>query len=340
MSKFFFSSCLTVFTALFFCSCEKVICLPGKGELPVIPPSISTWTAIPSPTTNTLLDVRFVNANLGFISGASGTLLKTTDGGATWNIMNTNVSTSLRSICMLNASKGFAVGDLGVILKTTDGGVTWEKTTVAGTPTLNKVYFVDDNTGFIGGLAGTFFRTTDGGTTWNSVASGSTSSIYNIYFVDSDTGYICGQAGYIGKSTNGGTNWTPQSSGVGANPSDLLLNIKFTDAKHGFVIGEKINDPIVHETYILHTTDGGANWRRGTCPYNNIAMTGLEVVNDSTAYAVGGYIATNTYYILKTTDGQNWNVESTGSNRLVSIFLMNQSSGFSVGLNGQILKGN
>jgi len=57
--------------------------------------------------------------------GLSGSILKTTDGGADWAVQASGMGNGLHSVDFPSGpSSGYAVGDDGTVLVTTDGG-TW-----------------------------------------------------------------------------------------------------------------------------------------------------------------------------------------------------------------------
>src|SRR4051812_27232069 len=47
----------------------------------------STWVASNSGTTQNLVRAQFLNENLGFVVGASGTVLRTNNAGLTWSLL-------------------------------------------------------------------------------------------------------------------------------------------------------------------------------------------------------------------------------------------------------------
>ena len=80
----------------------------------------------PSPTGNTLYGVFFIDANTGTAVGSSGTILRTTNGGASWTRQSSEMEWSIHSVSFTDANTGTAVGDLGTILRTTNGGASWK----------------------------------------------------------------------------------------------------------------------------------------------------------------------------------------------------------------------
>jgi hypothetical protein len=57
--------------------------------------------------------------------GESGTILRTTNGGATWSAQSSGTPNFLSSVFFTDANTGTAVGQGGTILRTTTGGVVW-----------------------------------------------------------------------------------------------------------------------------------------------------------------------------------------------------------------------
>jgi len=77
-----------------------------------------TWNLVNVPT-NHLLDIYFINKNIGFAVGEASFVGRTTDGGNNWE--NLNLGSVNRSISFSDSLHGWIVGDR-YILKTTDGG--------------------------------------------------------------------------------------------------------------------------------------------------------------------------------------------------------------------------
>jgi photosystem II stability/assembly factor-like uncharacterized protein len=80
------------------------------------------WVVQGSPVSEDLVDVHFVNADTGYVTGANGTVLKTVNGGAVWSVSNTGSNAPLNGVHARNGSTVVAVGGSGTVLKTTAGG--------------------------------------------------------------------------------------------------------------------------------------------------------------------------------------------------------------------------
>jgi len=61
----------------------------------------------------------------GWIAGAMGTYLYTTDGGKMWNMGSAGYFGNMNGIRFKDDKNGWIVGGEGTILETTDGGMTW-----------------------------------------------------------------------------------------------------------------------------------------------------------------------------------------------------------------------
>jgi photosystem II stability/assembly factor-like uncharacterized protein len=135
-----------------------------------------------------LVDVAFVNKDLGFIGGmaksepvntGTATILKTSDGGKHWRTVFTHDGGRgfAWKIWPINATLIYASlqSQDGIyrMAKSTDGGDTWEVVIVAKDQPpgigVQGIGFLDANHGFIGGFFFGMWETTDGGTTWNRI---------------------------------------------------------------------------------------------------------------------------------------------------------------------------
>jgi photosystem II stability/assembly factor-like uncharacterized protein len=136
--------------------------------------------------TGMILDIHFVDADTGFIAGASeaaedkahARILKTTDGGKSWRAVfdSDRPGDNNWKLAFPSARVGYATiisyqapatEARGYVVKTEDGGEHWRRLVV----TRDKdwipygINFVDDETGWVGGSTGGY-GTRDGGKTW------------------------------------------------------------------------------------------------------------------------------------------------------------------------------
>jgi len=81
----------------------------------------ANWTKIPGPSIYGY-DLKFINANEGWMCGSSGKIYYTNNGGQNWFEQKTPVSQYLYAISMVDSDNGWAVGNGGVMLRTAFGG--------------------------------------------------------------------------------------------------------------------------------------------------------------------------------------------------------------------------
>ncbi|MES2593572.1 MAG: YCF48-related protein [Bacteroidota bacterium] len=299
----------------------------------------NNWTVLTSGTTASLLGVSAVNANICYISGSAGLILKTTNGGNSWIPQTSGTSKDLYEILFTNANRGYAVGNDGAAVKTTNGGVTWTPMTIptGTTVSLRSVYFVDDTIGYItggtppGGTPGNIFKTIDAGNTWASlsVSSVSTNGIYSTYFTSPTIGYANDYDGHILKTTNAGLSWTAYSTGTSNHFNGTM---SFTDSVTGYVSGMNGS--------IYKTNNAGTSWSAVSSGTTD-ALTGMNFYDQNNGYIVGGDATNNTPKMLKTSNGGvTWtNVTLPGGiARLYKVDFLDGNTAYSVGLNGTILK--
>ncbi len=225
----------------------------------------ATWGKQSPGTAASLTDVAFTDAKHGWVVDSNGNILATADGGATWKAQRSGGSASLTAVAFSDATHGWAVGDnrdeatgTSVILATTNGGATWTAQNPGIAGHLTDVVFSDATHGWAASF-NSMLATTDGGATWKVQSSWDSAVVAAVSFSDATHGSAVGVTlnrratsianlftdGVILATTNGGASWSKQSPGTAAH----LTDVAFTDAKHGWAVGEGGT--------ILVTTSGG-----------------------------------------------------------------------------------
>ena len=223
-----------------------------------------------------LLDAFFVTPEEGWVSGAAGTILHTSDGGKTWTAQMGGdpqaQGPGINRLFFLDRVHGWAQA-FGHFYRTTDGQ-NWQET---GSDVRGNVAFTTPTRGFRG-YGGIIYQTLDGGATWKEIfhcvtqatVQGLTQQIRcdvnAIQFPSQRVGYGVGSSSLLGggvvvKTEDGGSTWNvifmPQESG------DQRTNeVFFLDENHGFVL---------RNTGMYQTTDGGKSWQgvAATLPRND-----------------------------------------------------------------------
>ena len=127
----------------------------------------STFLPQESGATANLLEVDFADAERGWVVGAGGTILKTSDGGGTWQSVNSGVDEDLLDIEFLDDGlTGFATGKAGTLLTTFDGGETWTSAPLDVSNDLLAIGFDNPASMWVVGGGGLALNSIDGGLTW------------------------------------------------------------------------------------------------------------------------------------------------------------------------------
>jgi photosystem II stability/assembly factor-like uncharacterized protein len=283
----------------------------------------TSWDSLKqAATTLTLNNIHFPTPDTGY-SVAWGTVIKTTNAGANWfALQHPNVNHNSDGVFFVNGNTGFIGAEQNTVWKTTNGGATWEERQSPNFSLYHEFYFTNATTGYMAGAQGKISKTTDGGDTWFGQTSPNTWDLKDIHFVNENTGFIAGIQGTLLKTTNGGTNWVLKPVPTGL---DNFSGIDF--------YGDTGIAVITNFGGIIRTTDLGETWTEIPIP-TNLALTGIDIVNSTTAYA-SGWAGT----ILKTTDaGLSWTrmLSSTDKN-LEGVYFPTENSGYVIGTGGVIL---
>ena len=295
----------------------------------VLQAQTGSWVPLTSGTSNNFLGVSAPSSAICYVSGLSGDIRKTSNGGVSWTPLSSGTPQNLFSIFFTNDLIGFAVGDNGTAIKTTDGGTTWAPMSLTTADALKCVWFFDTNTGFISGgvtaTTGSIFKTTDGGTTWTALSVPATSIVTSVYFTSLTNGYASSISGNVYKTTSGGTTWGTVSSGI-----TNLQSIQFTSATAGISISQSGS--------IVRSTTSGTSWSAVTSGTAD-PLTGMDFYDANNGVIVGGNVPTDAGTILTTSNsGVSWTLSTPGSSRLTKVDFLDASTGYAVGLDGTILK--
>lgn len=140
------------------------------------------------------------------------------------------------------SAKLVAVGPRGLILQSTDGATTWRQVVSPVSSDLVSVRFTGPDLVWATGHDAVLLRSTDGGSTWQRMLDGrAVLALLRKAYNGPDTQQIQKE---IERTTE-------QSAVPDVWPAPFL-DIRFTDADHGFAVGGF--------GLIVHTADGGRSW--------------------------------------------------------------------------------
>lgn len=305
---------------------------------PASPAGAATdYTSRNVPTTVTINEVAFQDANRGVAVGNGGILQTTTDGGKTWTVRNsgTNVSLFAAEYWPAGADGGnctaagciWVGGANGTLLLSNDGGVTWCVQPTGTTATINSIAALGPDALALVGSGGTIlitdYRGGTGGTAdecgaaakYRSVVSGTTQDLFDAD-VDSfgSTLYISGAAGTLIEGA------IPQSGDPGVETPALVirkLNSGTTVNLYGVASTNSVDTGIARVVAVGEAgTIVAGNATFEPAPTFTTQKSGttqtlrdVELETDTTGYAVGD-LGT----VLNTTDGGvTWTAATSGT---------------------------
>ncbi len=285
----------------------------------------ANWTGRTVGTGTTIFsDVFFLDTANGFVVGAQGALYQTNDHGLTWTPLSTGDTINLNKIIMQNSLVGWIVGDAGNVYRTINGGSSRSRSTLGDGSNFNGITRFGGRLWLAGDL-GRLEKTTNGGASWYPLDNGTRLSVNWIDMPTNNVGVGVGQTGLIMRTTNAGVSWALQTSPV---PSSSCYGVKFTDALHGWAVGDA--------GLILRTTDG-ATWNTQTSGVTH-SLFGISFADPLTGWIVGGEFTNYTGIILNSVDsGNTWHTQYTGVPKvLFGISFPTSAEGWAVGANGYI----
>ena len=228
-----------------------------------------TWRRMLVDRNKWFYSVQFINAQIGWIVGYEGLILKSTDGGMTWTKQRTPTESSLMSVQMIDQRSGWVLGRDGELLHTSDGGDTWLSHKLEGH---GWVWSNRSRDEFMGWLT-------------------------SFYFSDRLNGWIVGDRGRAYQSTDGGVSWKSRGSSLvrnipGWEKSDVdFKSVKFLSTKIGFIeatVAPSAERDVSPRVMLLKTEDGGATWAR-TVVIPGDSFGGVEILNEKEIWAIPGF---------------------------------------------------
>jgi photosystem II stability/assembly factor-like uncharacterized protein len=250
-----------------------------------VQPQPLRWEPLQSGVSSRLRGVSAVSAEVAWVSGANGTVLRTTNGGRSWQPRPVQGAEALdfRDIEASDDRTAIAMsagpGDASRIYRTTDGGATWTLGYTASDPGmfLDAMAFSDASRGwaFSDAVQGQFviLTTTDGGATWVRVPADRlppalpnegafAASGTNVAAVGRDHVWIGTTASRVIHSADGGRTWSVAQTPVPTGEATGIFSIAFRDARHGVVVGGAYTKESDAVENVATTADGGTTWQR------------------------------------------------------------------------------
>ena len=245
----------------------------------------TTWEIQDAGIYNNILDIFFLNNNLGwavaikFDEPSGSFILKTTNGGVSWTSrLFDSLNVYFFTVNFLDSLTGFLAGAPSyVFYRTSDGGLTWntvqfDSSIFSGLPIIDLEFYSKQYGFACGGqrdVVGVIWKTTDYGFSWSSYDLGPEPltelfvlDSLNIFGVGGDYEYGAG----VARTTNAGISWIYFEPGV----FGVATGLSFRTRDEGWAC-------ITGEGKFLVTTNLGMTWEIRLAPdlvgINDITFT-------------------------------------------------------------------
>jgi photosystem II stability/assembly factor-like uncharacterized protein len=264
------------------CLLTCALAFPILARVAAPAPAID-WQPQTSGVTDRLRGVSAVSSQAAWVSGANGTVLRTTDGGRTWQRLRVAGAEKLdfRDVDAIDDRVAYVLsigsGETSRIYKTVDGGGRWDLqfTNTDRRGFLDAMTFRDEAHGlaFSDSVDGRFviLTTVDGGRRWTRVPADRlppampgegafAASGTNIAMSGPNHIWIGTTAARVLRSSDGGRSWKVAATPLATGPSAGIFSITFRDPQHGVVVGGDYQKESQAVRNAAVTADGGETW--------------------------------------------------------------------------------
>ena len=170
------------------------------------------WNSAPVSSQEQLQALTCNEAGDLWVSGAFGTLVRSSDGGASWDDFSLYEDFTLTGITFADDQTGYAVGEFGTLVKTSDGGESWEMMDpITDDFYPLSVHFNGQDEGWVSGVLGLILYTNDGGMSWETQDTATQASIYGFVTAEANT-YAFGDLGALLRYDAESAAWVDQPS--------------------------------------------------------------------------------------------------------------------------------
>ncbi|MDR3669035.1 MAG: YCF48-related protein [Ignavibacteriaceae bacterium] len=202
-------------------------------------------------------DLYFTDALNGYITGSSGYIAKTTDGGVTFNTLADSlvpVNQNGKTMAFVDqyvayVAFGSGDGEHGTVVKTTDGGLTWSIVYSNNSWSVTALCVPDKQTVYVVTMDGSVSKSTDGGQSWNTMNTVVPQDMMCTTFLDVNNILISGSGGTCSRTTDGGETWTAIQT---PNSEWAYYQLKQVSPTEIYAVGDPGN--------LWKTSDFGTTW--------------------------------------------------------------------------------
>jgi photosystem II stability/assembly factor-like uncharacterized protein len=165
----------------------------------------ATWQSVTLPTDGDLPGMAVID-DIVWLSGAEGTILKSTDRGKTWKQLSTDTDVMLGSISFATTRVGWAASIQRKLLYTDDGGENWTEQSVDSFLPVTTVCARSATECWLAGYHGLMLRSIDGGKSWQEISAYDTDYV-SLTFDVRGIGWAVGKRGAVVRSEVGNLRW-------------------------------------------------------------------------------------------------------------------------------------
>jgi photosystem II stability/assembly factor-like uncharacterized protein len=305
----------------------------------------------PLPPNRRVLDIEFATPSLGWLilrdldSKIPTQIYKSLDSGKTWFCQYSRVladHATIQRLSVVNENIVWAVGDSSQVYHTTDGGTRWSVDSIGTIDKLKDVKMVNEREGWIVGWrqglpAGcglgynAVLHTTDGGEHWLPSYQGTDGPLSAVAVVNSKIWVVGGGIldggcpALIIHSNDNGLSWQHQF----VSGAFLRRDVAFANESVGYSIA-----PLTARgRTLIRTTNGGMDWDTLNHSYPDEEALDIALVGDSIVYLSTSRADSVEYAVLRSSDmGRFFAVEIAPAASILSIFFLNDSTGWAAGL--------
>jgi len=283
------------------------------------------------PKGGTYLDIFFINANKGWITGQNTEIFHSQNAGVSWELQNSGDYDPLQFVHFLDEQYGWAMGDW-TSYYTVDGGKLWKRVNLVGygdhtLPTTDKIFFIDrENILVFWKLARTKapkvtrYNFDADSSKFNSIAGHNFTDRFSAITHLQNKIWIADVSNNIYISTDGGINWT--TGNLTGNLTGGISDMYFTDEQNGWFCSD---------SSIYYSGDGGNNWQyKSSVPDSSLKK--LCFFNNE------GWLISEKVIYYSTDRGETWKeqLKVEADEKLVSISFINNICGWALSENGNV----
>jgi photosystem II stability/assembly factor-like uncharacterized protein len=215
----------SIITSAFLTLSSEIFATTNNGSVIYSNNSGVSWSILYTLQNIYLSNIYFKSRTYGVISGLTGTILITVNGGINFSNSYPGLNSYYNGVFISSSGTIYAVGTYQSIVSSSNYGTTWSilNNNIFNLPsniqTFNAIYMNDNYNGFIVGEKGCVLKTNDGGNSW-SASIISSNDLKGVTMINSSIVIVVGFAGTMFHSIDGGLTWSimygPDSTKINA----------------------------------------------------------------------------------------------------------------------------